>query len=54
MPGKLGVGVAFGYSAREGFTKNDVTGHDLDFRSAVSGKGQISGPRRRTGRRESS
>ena len=41
MPGKLGVGVAFGYSAREGFTKNDVTGHDLDFRSAVSGKGQV-------------
>jgi iron complex outermembrane receptor protein len=41
MPGKLGVGVAFGYSARDGFTKNDITGHDLDFRSAVSGKGQI-------------
>jgi iron complex outermembrane receptor protein len=41
VPGKLGVGVAVGYSAREGFTKNDVTGHDLDFRSAVSGKGQV-------------
>ena len=41
VPGKLGVGVAFGYSARDGFTKNDITGHDLDFRSAVSAKGQV-------------
>jgi iron complex outermembrane receptor protein len=41
VAGKLGVGVAFGYSARDGFTKNEVTGNDLDFRSAVSAKGQI-------------
>jgi iron complex outermembrane receptor protein len=38
---KLGVGVALGYSARDGFTTNDVTGHDLDSRSAFFGKGQI-------------
>jgi iron complex outermembrane receptor protein len=38
---KLGVGVALGYSARDGFTSNDVTGHDLDSRSAFFGKGQI-------------
>ena len=37
----LAVGVGFGYSARDGFTKNDVTGHDLDSRSAVFGKGQL-------------
>jgi iron complex outermembrane receptor protein len=38
---KLAVGVGLGYSARDGFTKNDVTGHDLDSRSAVFGRGQI-------------
>jgi iron complex outermembrane receptor protein len=38
---KLGVGFAMGYSRREGFTTNDVTGHDLDSRSAFFGKGQM-------------
>ena len=38
---KLAVGVGFGYSTRDGFTKNDVTGNDLDSRSAVFGKGQL-------------
>jgi iron complex outermembrane receptor protein len=38
---KLGVGVALGYSARNGYTVNDVTGHDLDSRSAFFGKGQL-------------
>ena len=37
----LAVAVGVGYSSREGFTKNDVTGHDLDSRSAVFGKGQL-------------
>jgi iron complex outermembrane recepter protein len=37
----LAVGVGFGYSARDGFTKNDLTGHNLDSRSAVFGKGQL-------------
>src|SRR5438552_12979668 len=38
---RLAVGMAFGYSRRSGFTTNDVTGHDLDSRSAAFGKGQI-------------
>jgi iron complex outermembrane receptor protein len=38
---KLAVGLGFGYSTREGFTKNDVTGHDLDSRSAAFGKAQL-------------
>src|SRR5205823_4114154 len=37
----LAIGVGLGYSGRDGFTKNDVTGHDLDSRSAVFGKGQV-------------
>src|SRR5439155_19941265 len=37
----LAVGAAFGYSARDGYTVNDVTGHDLDSRSAIFGRGQI-------------
>ena len=37
----LAVGVGFGYSTHDGFTKNDVTGHDLDARSAAFGKAQI-------------
>jgi iron complex outermembrane receptor protein len=37
----LAVGVAMGYSAREGFTVNDMTGNDLDSRSAFFGKGQM-------------
>src|SRR5437773_8823315 len=31
---KLAAGLAFGYAGREGFTRNDVTGRDLDSRSA--------------------
>lgn len=38
---KLAVSLAFGYAARDGFTRNDVTGHDLDSRSALFGKGQV-------------
>jgi iron complex outermembrane receptor protein len=37
----LAVGVGVGYSARDGFTRNDVTGHDLDSRSAVFGRAQL-------------
>lgn len=38
---KLAAGVGFGYSTREGFTKNDLTGNNLDSRSAIFGKGQL-------------
>jgi iron complex outermembrane receptor protein len=38
---KLAVGAGFGYSGRDGFTVNDVTGHPLDSRSALFGKGQV-------------
>ena len=41
VAGRLGVGGALAYAGREGFTRNDITGHDLDSRSAVSGKGQL-------------
>jgi iron complex outermembrane receptor protein len=37
---KLGVGLAFGYAARDGFTVNDITGNDLDSRAAFTAKAQ--------------
>jgi iron complex outermembrane recepter protein len=37
----LGLSLAGGYSARDGFTENDVTGHRLDSRQAFFGKGQL-------------
>jgi iron complex outermembrane receptor protein len=37
----LSASAAFSYAEREGFTVNDVTGHDLDSRGAFSGKGQL-------------
>ena len=38
---KLSAGVAFNYGTRDGYTVNDVTGDDLDSRSAFSAKGQM-------------
>src|SRR6185295_14093320 len=38
---KLGVSFAASYAEREGFTTNQATGHDLDRRSAFTGKGQL-------------
>jgi iron complex outermembrane recepter protein len=38
---KAALGFAIGHSKREGFTKNDVTGHDLDFRNGTFGKAQL-------------
>ena len=38
---RVGFGASFGYAARDGFTVNDVTGHDLDSRSALFGKTQL-------------
>lgn len=38
---RLAVGFSAGRSVRDGFTVNDVTGHDIDSRSATFGKGQL-------------
>ena len=38
---KLAVGFSFAQVNRDGFTVNDVTGHDIDSRSAFSVKGQM-------------
>jgi iron complex outermembrane recepter protein len=38
---ELGLSLAGGYSAREGYTVNDFTGHHLDDRNAYFGKGQL-------------
>jgi len=37
----LAAGFAMAYSERDGFTRNDLTGNDLDRRSGFSGKGQL-------------
>jgi iron complex outermembrane receptor protein len=38
---RLSVGVSFAQVDRDGFTVNDVTGNDIDSRSAFSGKAQL-------------
>ena len=38
---KAAVGFAIGHAQRDGFTTNDVTGRDIDFRDAIFGKGQL-------------
>ena len=38
---RVALGVAFGHSARDGFTTNDITGNDIDYRSATFGKAQV-------------
>jgi len=38
---KAALGFAIGHSQRDGFTKNDITGHDLDFRNGTFGKAQL-------------
>jgi iron complex outermembrane recepter protein len=37
----FGVSLAGGYSSRDGYTKNDFKGRDLDSRAAKFGKGQL-------------
>ncbi|OFW01468.1 MAG: hypothetical protein A3I61_15045 [Acidobacteria bacterium RIFCSPLOWO2_02_FULL_68_18] len=39
--GRVGVSGAIAYGRRDGFTRNVVTGHDVDRRSAFLGKGQV-------------
>jgi iron complex outermembrane recepter protein len=39
--GRVGVSGAVVYARRDGYTRNTVTGHDLDYRSGVLGKGQL-------------
>jgi iron complex outermembrane receptor protein len=39
--GRVGVSAAIAYGRRDGFTRNVVTGHDVDSRSAFSAKGQV-------------
>src|SRR4029077_38032 len=38
---KLAAAIGAGFSRRDWFTRNDVTGHDLDSRSAAFAKGQV-------------
>jgi iron complex outermembrane recepter protein len=38
---KAAVGLAIGHAERDGFTTNDITGHDIDHRDATFGKGQL-------------
>ena len=39
--GTVGAGLSVAYGRRDGFTVNDVSGNDLDYRSALSAKGQL-------------
>jgi iron complex outermembrane receptor protein len=41
VSGRLGVSGAIRYGQREGYTRNRMTGHDVDSREAVTGKGQL-------------
>jgi iron complex outermembrane receptor protein len=38
---KAAVGFAIGRAERDGFTTNDITGHDLDYRDGTFGKAQL-------------
>ncbi|HET9215455.1 MAG TPA: TonB-dependent receptor, partial [Terriglobia bacterium] len=38
---RLGVGFTIGKGKRDGFTTNDATGNDLDYRDATYGKAQV-------------
>ncbi len=38
---RVGMSLAAGYSSRDGYTVNDLSGHDLDRREAFFGKGRL-------------
>ena len=38
---KVALGIGIGHAQRDGYTKNDLTGHDLDYRNATFGKAQL-------------
>src|SRR5262245_21164419 len=41
LTSKLGLGLTLGRGKRAGFTKNDVTGNDIDYRDTSYGKAQL-------------
>ena len=41
VAGRVGISGSIGYGRRAGFTFNRVTGHDIDSREALIGKGQL-------------
>ena len=41
VAGRVGISGTIGYGRRAGFTVNRVTGHDVDSREALTGKGQL-------------
>ena len=41
VAGQLGVSGAIRYGQRDGYTRNRITGNDVDSREAVTGKGQL-------------
>lgn len=38
---KAAIGFAIGHAERDGFSTNDITGRDIDYRDATFGKGQL-------------
>ena len=41
VAGQLGISGAIRYGQRDGYTRNRITGNDVDSREAVTGKGQL-------------
>lgn len=41
LSGTVAAGASISHAQRDGFTENDLTGNDLDYREATSGKAQL-------------